>query len=273
MRKLKDIDQVEGMTQADFFDLYFDQEPVVMINMISDWPAVKEWSPDYFKRKYGQKEVCIHYHDPNNKTHMESFLKNEMRDMTLAEYVDSLSSMGGAHALREEYEIFKMLPGLINDVNYFEPFSRKEGCMVDGFYKALWFGPKGYETGMHADHGQQLLFHIHGHKRILFFAPDQTEYLYEEKAETSELYESMTEDIATFYSDSVRWAAVNGLRPDYKTYPLFEQSQYYEGHLEPGHVLYLPHYWWHTVESKDVSISISAELDDDNFLKFPPEQN
>ena len=71
MRKLKDIDQVEGMTQADFFDLYFDQEPVVMINMISDWPAVKEWSPDYFKRKYGQKEVCIHHHDPNNKTHME----------------------------------------------------------------------------------------------------------------------------------------------------------------------------------------------------------
>ena len=63
---------------------------------------------------------------------------------------------------------------------------------------------------------------------------------------------------------------MNGLRPDYKTYPLFEQAQYYEGSLEPGHVLYLPHYWWHTVESKDVSIGISTELDDENFLKFIP---
>ena len=145
--------------------------------------------------------------------------------------------------------------------------------MAEGFYKALWFGPKGYETGMHADSGHQSLFHVHGHKRILFFAPDQTEFLYEEEAETSELYESMRADVATFYSEQVRWAKVNGLRPDYEKYPLFEQAHYYEGHLEPGQVLYLPHHWWHTVESKDISISISADLDEPNFLKFLPEQN
>jgi lysine-specific demethylase 8 len=244
-----------------------------MVNMISDWPAVKEWSPDYFKRKHGQAEIEIIHHDPNSETHLESFLKNETQEITLADYVESLSSLERAYALREEYEVFEMLPGLIDDVNHFAPFSTKESCMAEGFYKALWFGPKGYETGMHADFGHLSLFHIYGRKRILFFAPDQTEFLYEETVETSELYESMREDVATFYSDQVRWAKVNALKPDFEKYPLLEQAHYYEGHLEPGQVLYVPHLWWHTVESKDISISISADLDESNFLKFLPGQN
>ena len=52
MKKLKDIDRVDGITRSEFFDRYFDREPVVMVNMISDWQAVKEWSPDHFKQKH-----------------------------------------------------------------------------------------------------------------------------------------------------------------------------------------------------------------------------
>ena len=271
MKKLKDVDQVEGLIRPEFFESYFNREPVVMNNMISDWPATTEWSPEYFKCKYGEEDVEIINHDANDETHLESFLKNDILETTLADFVDSLDSIEKSHALREEYNIFEMLPGLIDDVNHFAPFTTKESCLLENFYKALWFGPKGYVTGMHADFGHLLLFHIYGHKRILFFAPDQTQFLYEEIMETSEADESMPEEVAGYFSENVRWAKVNALKPDYQKHPLFEQAQYYESYLGPGQVLYLPNQWWHTVESRDISISISADLDEANLFKYMPD--
>ena len=270
MRKLKDVDQVKGLRRPEFFEHYFDQEPVVMENMISIWPATRKWSPQYFQSEHGEEEVEIIHHRANDETHLESFLKNDVHETTLADYVDSLDSIEKSYALREEYNIFEMLPGLIEDVNHFAPFTTRERCLHADFYKALWFGPKGYVTGMHADSGHLLLFHFYGHKRILFFAPDQTEFLYQEKMEISEAGQSMPEEVAVYFSENVRWAKVNALQPDYHKYPLLKQAQYYEAHLSPGQVLYLPNQWWHTVESKDISISISADLDEINFLNNPP---
>ena len=78
----------------------------------------------------------------------------------------------------------------------------------------------------------------------------------------------MPEEVAGYFSENVRWAKVNALQPDYQKYPLFDQARYYESYLEPGQVLYLPNQWWHTVESRDISISISADLDETNLFKY-----
>ena len=197
---------------------------------------------------------------------MESFLKNEILEMTLGEYVDAMTSMASSRALREEFEIFKMIPELYADVDHFTPFSTRKTAMSDEFYKALWFGPAGYVTGMHADFGHLNLFHLFGHKRVLFFAPDQTKFLYEEKLETANADEDIPETVVNFYREEVRWSRVNALNPDYAQHPLFKNAQYHEARLAPGQVLYVPDQWWHTVESEDIAISLSAQFDEENFL-------
>jgi len=266
VKRIKSIDQVSNMTRVLFFNQYFNREPVIMPCLIDHWPALGKWSPEYFKAEFGDEEVFVSNHDAGKESFMESFLKNEILEMTLGEYVDAMTTMPSSRALREEFEIFKMIPALYDDVCYFSPFSNRETATTDDFYKALWFGPAEYVTGMHADSGHLNLFHLYGHKRILFFGPDQTDFLYEEKMEGSGADEEIPEDVVNFYRDEVRWSRVDALNPDYIQHPLLKNAQYLEGRIAPGDVLYVPDQWWHTVQSEDIAISLSAQFDQQNFL-------
>lgn len=89
------------------------------------------------------------------------------------------------------------------------------------------------------------------------FAPEDSKYMYQSRIPFEE---------STIYSE------VNIKHPDLEKYPLFGKASPYVVELEPGDILFVPHHWWHYVESLTDSISINTwvemkKIDDFSRLK------
>jgi len=273
VKRLGDIERRHDMTHERFFGDFFQQRPVVMTDQISHWPALTAWGPGYFRSRYGQTPVWLSRYDPSSeRTFLEQNIDHQFREGTMAEYVDSLTSENGRYSIRESVGLLQRNPELLDDLDHFRPF----GCThepPDDQFMALWFAPKGTITGMHIDVGENVLFHLHGHKHVMLFSPDNTALLYEEdlsQLDAPGLADRVDSDTLQMWRHYVRWSKVNAFSPDVERFPLLGTAAYLEGVIGPGDALYIPCGWWHTVRSLDVTISVSKSVFKDEFLRPVP---
>ncbi len=82
-----------------------------------------------------------------------------------------------------------------------------------------------------------------GWKRLILFAPQDGEYLYEDR------------------TGEARTSKLNIGEPDLTKYPLFPKATPYEVITGPGDVLFIPAYWFHQVESSCRHIAINFWFD------------
>nr|VFK09550.1 MAG: Cupin-like domain-containing protein [Candidatus Kentron sp. LPFa]VFK25582.1 MAG: Cupin-like domain-containing protein [Candidatus Kentron sp. LPFa] len=82
VRKTREIRRVDGRDLAfeDFLrDFLIPREPVVIENLIDDWPALSKWNMDYLKTHYGR--VFIQYFksrdDRNKRMRIRNFLETD----------------------------------------------------------------------------------------------------------------------------------------------------------------------------------------------------
>ncbi|BAM93207.1 JmjC domain protein [Bradyrhizobium oligotrophicum S58] len=270
MRYAGTIERAPAMTHEHFYDAFFQKRPVAMPQKISHWPALTQWSPEFFKRSYGDLPVWLSRYDPHSeRSYLDQHIEYASRKTTMADYVDALSGDHGFFSIRESIGMLQSHPELLEHVDGFRPF----GCSSEppaSQYMALWFSPGHDTTGMHIDVAEGLLFHIYGHKRVILLAPDQTGLVYED--DLNKLYARGLEDRIDpedleMWRNFVRWSKVNPFEPDFERFPALREATYFDVVINPGDVLYIPLGWWHAVRSLDTTISISKSLFKDEFLR------
>lgn len=92
--------------------------------------------------------------------------------------------------------------------------------------------------------GSALLFGIHGRKVVRLYAPDQTSRLYKARRRTfSRVHVSSIGEVTD--------------RHDAERFPRYADAEYVEYLIGPGDVLFIPVYWWHSIQNLD-EMSLTA---------------
>jgi len=232
------IPRVNGIEAQEFFrDYYAANRPVIITDLMRDWPALRRWSPQYFMDRVGDVEieaVIGRGADPLCDQNFRSLIKK----MTMREYARAVESAGESNDIYMISNTRNMnLPGfapLREDIvlrsDLFEP-SRWHNRL------SFWFGPKGTVTPLHHDQNNNMFCQVVGRKRVRLISPDDTRLL--------------RHISGGFYSD------LSLDDPDGERFPWYSSVAVEETVLEPGDALFIPVGWWHDVRSLAVSVNLS----------------
>ncbi len=231
MLELQPIERRSGL-QPDTFATEFLEPmiPVVLTDLMDEWPARQKWTIDYFKTNYGHLRVPV---VSNNYSKPGKGYMSPDRVISFREYLEILES--GPTDLRIFlWNIFRVTPELRKDFHI--------PTIMDGFVNELpfmFFGGQGSKVALHYDIDMSHVFlnQIHGRKRVILFAPDQSRMLYRHPF-----------TVASY---------VDINRPDFLRYPALAFAKGYEVTLEPGETVYIPSGYWHYIEYTDGGYSIS----------------
>ena len=128
----------------------------------------------------------------------------------------------------------------------------------------MWLGPRGCVSPLHYDPLDNCFLQHMGRKRVLLFAPNNTNTSGSGSGSISGWHyaghdgqQSNTSPIDPEVLDSSNVNAIQQYRDEY---PLFfeEAPPRLECILEPGDFLYIPSRWWHHVRSIDTSASVNV---------------
>ena len=229
--KLADIDRVATIDRNEFSNSYFiPLRPLVIQNLAKSWPALKKWTPDFFKDQHGNQQV---------KVYDESFVEAGEHYMTKAKLISLKDFINAIVSTSQDlrmflYNIKSEIPSLIDDIAF--------PSLVDGLSKKfvfMFFGCKGSVTQMHFDIDMSHVFHtsIFGKKTITLFPFEHSKNLHR-------------------YPFTCR-SYVDVDQPDFKQYPRLKNAQGYQVTLEPGETLYIPSGYWHHFVYDDAACAIS----------------
>jgi hypothetical protein len=232
--------QVERRTtpSADEFfrDYWAAHRPVVLTDATARWPALRKWTPAFFRRRFGGETIEITanreadpFYDMNFRAHRRRMRMDRFIDRVLAAGTSNdLYMVSNNHTMRRPR--FRALLGDIRPPrDLFEPLT--PGAT------SLWIGPAGTITPLHHDTTNILFAQLHGRKRIELVSPQETALL--------------LDPVHGFYSP----VDLDGLAA--APHPALQQLLVKQVVLAPGDALYIPAGWWHRVTSLDVSISFS----------------
>jgi hypothetical protein len=223
--------------------------PVVLTGHTRDWPAMRSWSPQDLKRRFGHLDVDIQS-ERNADANYEQNKLLLTRRLNLSAFVDQVVQGGATndYYLTANNEVLRRpeFAPLLDDIGTLPPLCDRSQLAARS---SFWFGPAGTVTPLH--HDTLMLFHtqVVGRKRWRFVSP----------LEWSRVY-----NLRNVFSE------VDLERPDPARYPIFEEATVLEVVVEPGETMFLPLGWWHQVASLDVSLSFSYScLSVPNHFDYP----
>jgi hypothetical protein len=249
------IERTDGQTLSydDFLARYaFRNRPVVITNVAGDWPAMRNWTPDYFKKRFGSKPVAIGYE------------RNMPFDQFIDEVLDSSTEKPGPYMYRSF--LHEVLPELLPDVmpqnrfafprRYASPLMPEQWRRPDGYLKLLIGGVGSKFPVMHFDgeSAHAVITQIYGDKEFVVFPPEDSQYLYPRKAFPN--HSSVDDPVLQ----------------DRERFPLLAKATLYRTVLKPGDMIFVPAHWWHAARALSTSISVCVNmLDSSNWTGFQRE--
>ena len=244
-------DQVErraNLSRDEFVERYVRGcRPVVITDIARDWPAMKRWSFDGFKRRYGSMTVQVQA----GRDKDADFEVNKVRlrhDTNFAAFLDRVaaSDVTNDEYLTASNELLRRpeFAGLLDDVGPLPDYC--DGTLHTS--ASLWVGPAGTRTPLHHDTLMLLHTQIVGRKRWRFVSPLSTPRL---------------------YNDFDVYSPVDFESLDLERFPEAAKVKVLDVVVEPGETVFLPLAWWHQVTSLDKCISLSfTNLDVPNKFDF-----
>ncbi len=243
------IEKRAGVSRDEFLERYVHaSRPVVLTDLAGDWPAMKRWSPQDLKQRFGHLEVEVQVERSGDPDYEKNKVQHR-RKVLLAPFVDRVVTGGATNdyyltASNENLRRPEFAP-LLQDIGTMPPYCRADALSGSG---SFWFGPAGTLTPLHHDTLMLLHTQVVGRKRWRFISPLQTPLVYNH----FEVYSPVDID-----------------KPDLSRYPLFAQTTILDVTVEPGETMFLPLGWWHQVTSLDVSMSFSfTNMDVPNEYSF-----
>lgn len=215
------------------------RKPVIVTGALAGWKAMTRWTPEFFKDRYGAKEVRI-----------------AGATWTLGAYIDRViaSTPDDPAPYLKDQIIRELDPELTHDLQPFIDYvfpNWLRGRYLSGSVNAslnrpaeveLFIGGAGTRLGeLHYDyvHCHVALCLLSGRKQFTVFAPDQTPYLY------AQGMLSQIKDIE---------------HPDLERFPLFAQARSLTFVQEPGEIVLLPTGWWHTTRLLTTCVAVAQNF-------------
>lgn len=203
-------------------------KPVIITDAMQDWKALSKWNLDFFKSKYGSVSYVVKED------------KNEIQgSMSVADYIDYMNDSNTVRRLYLANWVVSSFPELLEDYkepiyfpNWLQKLPRKLLQKYEYDNPEIFIGHKNTSIGLHEDPSScaAWLALISGRKQIIFFTPDQKDFLYDGK--------------------------VDVFNPDLEKFPLYAKVTPVEVILEPGEIIYIPPRWWHHVKNIENSIGL-----------------
>ena len=210
---------------------YAPRRPALLTGCMAHWPALttRPWASfDYLRRVAGHRTVPVergaHY--------------------LAADFAESLCALGDflgevergeSGAYLAQHALFDQVPRLARDV------ATPDYCCLGGGPPTAnaWLGGR-TKSPLHHDRYHNLLAQVVGSKYVRLYAPEHSAALYPRDAADVHAVSSRVEDI-----------------DDAADFPAFAGAPYVDVVLEPGDLLYIPPHFWHYVESREPSFSVS----------------
>lgn len=221
----------------EFFRRYWAaHRPVVLDDATRGWPALRKWTPAFFRRRFGRETIEItdrREADPDYDANFQAHRKRVRMDR----FIDRVLAAGASNDFYMVSNNHTMtrprFRALLADVKppreLFEP--------PEPLATSLWIGPAGTVTPLHHDTTNILFSQIYGRKRVELVSPQETALV--------------MDPLRGFYSpvDLDRLAEAS--------HPALRAMLVKTVELAPGDSLFIPAGWWHRVTSLSVSISFS----------------
>jgi hypothetical protein len=242
--RFKTIERRSNVSRDEFLERYYAaNRPVVLLNLMNDWKALRLWEPEYFKSSCGNETVEVmggRNSDPRYEINSDS----HRTTMLFREYIDKVTrnSDGNDYYLVANNNMFqrKGMQHLYDDIVVFPEYLDKDNLDGGVFF---WFGPAGTVTPLHHDVLNVFMSQVRGRKRVTLIPSEQ---------------------IHRVYNDIGVYSEVDCEKPDYSEFPEFRNAPIQRFVLKPGEVLFVPVGWWHHVRALDISVTVSFT----NFI-FP----
>ena len=233
----------EKLSYEEFVKSYLNaNRPVVVADAMIEWPALSKWTPDFFRKEFGSRTTEI-----------------DGKSITLDEFIDQVEHATDDNpapyllATDAGGKLADQFPELMKDLGPFPPFIEPnwlaENYLIPSFTERahrgaaweLFFGGRGAGYILHWDnlYFHAFSFQIYGEKEWVFYAPDQTPFLYPK-------------------ADRWNLSKVNPFAPDLEEYPLFAKAKPIRYMAQPGDMLFAPCGWWHATKMHGMSISASV---------------
>lgn len=243
---LQEIERVKTISKKDFIQKYYKpQKPVVIENLIDDWPAYSKWSLDYIKEVSGELTVPLYddrpvnYQDGFNEPHAE---------MKMSAYVDLLKSEPTKYRIFL-WNVLKEIPHLQQDFSFPDI-----GLRLMKKLPMLFFGGKDSHTFMHfdIDLADILHFHFEGRKQCILYPQSENKFLYKIP------HSLITREDIDF------------INPDFEKWPALKNAKGFIANLKHGNILYMPQGYWHYMKYLTPGFSMSLRAvasSPKNFIK------
>lgn len=230
---LQKVDRVKSITKSAFIKQYVrPQKPLVMENLVDEWPAVQKWDFDYFREKVGDKTVPLYddrpvdYNDGFNQAHAT---------MKMSAYIDLLQKEPTKYRIFL-YNVLKEVPELQEDFDF-----PKVGLNLLKSLPMLFFGGEDSFTFMHhdIDLANILHFHFQGDKECILFPYKEKKHLYK-----------VPHSLITHES-------IDFSNPDFDQWPALKFAKGFKAELKHGEALYMPEGYWHYMKYITPGFSMS----------------
>ena len=295
LKKSIQVPALDDIESRAFRRKFYNQQPVVLKNAVTNWRPCKFWSPAYLKAALEQAFDWLQVLEANDNKH---FVDNSdfttRRAILPGNFIDHVFSNQELSVSDEETEKTKkeqcfrdkkrlylrtssMPDALYADIATADQiqslrskifFTRDpQTDSVDEFASKvfrhdtmqLWVGTSGNITPLHYDRNHGLLAQILGDKSVILFSHEQTSSLYPFPS----------------YSPKSHLSRINfrNMKDEAElldSFPKFSRAQPCCCVISPGDILYTPPFWWHDVTSQDNCVSVTLPWDLDPTDEIPP---
>lgn len=250
------VERVQALLPDRFIDAYLGcNRPVIVTDAMSQWSALRNWTPAYFRRRFGDEIVQI-YDDlffmvstRPLKDYIDRFItgpRTAGKAGAKAPYVRWYSRQDAREDFPWSDSVFARLqdewsrPYFMPERGMYLPFAKGEEVRdpVSAQFPArgIFISAQGARTRLHVDPwaSDALLCQVNGVKRFLLFPPNAVPMLTHDGALVDIRYDAGTDD----------WVELP-VRP------------YADDCLHPGEIIFIPAGWAHTFQSTNPSISIT----------------
>lgn len=231
---MRDVPRIAPPSSSAFeADFVRASKPVILQGAIGDWPALKRWSLEYFKREFGERELPI-IHEKRG-SHYDVRTGLHYGSIRFGDYCDLLAD-SGPHELYMSVRVHEALPELFGDI-------RKPDVVATARWarSRFWMGGPGAKGPLHRDLPENLYAQVSGRKRFLLLDRRLTGMVHRH----------------AFHSGVPNYSPVDAEDPDLSRFPRFRDAPLLRADLEPGDLLYIPSMWWHQARSLTTSMAVN----------------
>jgi hypothetical protein len=242
------IDRRSNLSKKEFLHEYvLKNRPVILTDAAAQWPALKKWTPQFFKAFYGDRKVPVFERKRAVSVKESVFLRD---------YIDEITSANFSNRAKYLFslKIPKVFPELLSDLQprpiYWDPNWLDSKYLLPGMPNFKLRNITGLEMNMggagspfpflHYDDlwTQTFITQVHGRKEWVLYEPDQTPYMYPSNNAENISQIPMEKDV------------------DLQEFPLFANAKPLRFVVEEGEMLYGAAGWWHTTRALTPSIAV-----------------